>query len=150
MKLEHRVTVAAAPDRVWAYLMDLPLAARQIPGIESVELVGTNQYRGRLRVQIGPVRLAFEGDISLEERDDHAKTATLRGEGADRASGGGVRASVRIALDPADGPTAATEIALSTDVQLGGRIAELGQPLIKRKADQVLQAFGENLKRELT
>ena len=146
MKLEHRVRIDAPAERAWALLMDVPRAAGLIPGVEAVEPVGDGRYRGRLRVQIGPVRLAFEGDIAIEGRDDAAHVATMRANGADRSSGGGVRAIVGLALTPS-GDT--TELTLSTDLQLAGRIGELGQPLVKRKADQTLEAFAANLRREL-
>ena len=171
MTLEHRVRVGAPPDRVWAYLMDIPKAARCVPGLESVEALGDERYRGRLRVQLGPIRLSFEGEIAIDARDDAAHTATLRADGSDRSAGGGVRALVAMSLSgtgsppgqarvaPAgarvpefsrrDPPGESTDVALSTDLQLAGRIGELGQPLIKRKADQMLDAFATNLQREL-
>lgn len=148
MKLEHRVRVNAPPERVWAYLMDIPKAARCVPGVESVEAQGGERFRGRLRVQLGPIRLSFEGDISIEARDDTARTATMRAEGADKAAGGGVRALVAMSLSGSGVPES-TDVTLSTDLQLAGRIGELGQPLIKRKADQMLDAFAKNLQREL-
>ncbi len=164
MKLEHRVRVSAPPERVWAYLMDIPKAARCVPGVESVEALGDERYRGRLRVQLGPIRLSFEGEIAIEARDDAAHTATLRADGSDRAAGGGVRALVAMVLSgtasppgqarvaPGESrvpPGGSTDVALSTDLQFAGRIGELGQPLIKRKADQMLDAFATNLQREL-
>jgi len=147
VKLEHRVVVSAPPERVWGLLMDVPAAARRIPGVESVEPLGADRYRGRLRVQLGPVRLAFEGDLALEDRDDAARTATLRGSGTDKGSGGGVRALVGLAVAAAS--AGGSEIHITTDVQLGGRIAELGQPLIKRQADRTLEAFAASLRRDL-
>jgi carbon monoxide dehydrogenase subunit G len=130
--------------------MDIPKAARCVPGVESVEPLGGERYRGRLRVQLGPIRLSFEGDISIEARDDAARTATMRAEGADKAAGGGVRALVAMSLSGSGAPPGElTDVALATDLQLAGRIGELGQPLIKRKADQMLDAFATNLQREL-
>jgi uncharacterized protein len=146
VKLEHRVRIEAPADRAWELLMDVPRAAGLIPGVEAVEPTANGGYRGRLRVQIGPIRLAFEGDIAIEGRDDAAHTATMRANGTDRSAGGGVRALVGLALAPSG---EATELTISTDLQLAGRIGELGQPLVKRKADQTLDAFAANLRREL-
>lgn len=147
MKLEHRVTVNAPAEAVWALLMDVPRASALIPGVEGVRAVEGDRFQGQLRVQVGPVKLSFEGNISIEDRDDQAHIATLRGEGADRRAGGGVRALVRLEVTAASEQQA--DVVLSTDIQLGGRIGELGQPLIKRKADQTLEQFAVNLRTAL-
>jgi len=39
---------------------------------------------------------------------------------------------------------------LIADVQFSGRLAELGQPLIKRKADSFVQEFAQNLRKALS
>jgi carbon monoxide dehydrogenase subunit G len=43
--------------------------------------------------------------------------------------------------DLADG----CELRIDSDVQIGGRIGEFGQPVIKRKADQLLAQFAQCL-----
>jgi carbon monoxide dehydrogenase subunit G len=43
-----------------------------------------------------------------------------------------------------------TELVVETDVNILGKIGEFGQPIIRKKADQMLQQFVENIKRQLT
>ena len=38
------------------------------------------------------------------------------------------------------------DLAQTADVHFLGRLGTLGQPLIKRKADEMIQAFSENLR----
>ena len=146
MKLQHRATVPAPPDRVWALLMDVPRVAACVPGVESVTPDGADRYRGRFRVSVGPVRLALEGEVVLSERDDAAGRAVMRANGTDARMGGGVRAIVALSLVPGT----ASEIVVDSDVQILGRIGELGQPLIKRKADEIMSAFAGNLARTVS
>jgi len=145
VKTEHTVRVEASRERVWAFLMDVPAAARLVPGVESVTPSGPDVYHGSLRVQVGPVRLALEGDVRVVARDNEAGTAAVRLDGADKRLGGGVRADVTLALRG----SAPTEVRVTSDVTILGRIGELGQPLVRRKADQVMSEFAANLQRAL-
>ena len=133
MKLDHRVTVDAPRAAVWAALMDLPQAARCVPGTRDLLPEGDG-LRGTLDVRVGPVRVG--------SRDDAAGTARLRADAADQRIGGAVRALVDLGVT-GDGPT---ELRVTTDVAILGRIGELGQPLIARQADKVLAGFADCLR----
>jgi carbon monoxide dehydrogenase subunit G len=142
VKLEHRVTVDAPREKVWAVLMDLPVAARCVPGTRDIARDGDG-VRGTLDVRVGPVKLALGGTVAIESRDEAAGTARLRAEAADQRIGGAVRAIVDLAAS-GDAPT---EVRITSDVAILGRIGELGQPLIARQADKVLAGFAECLRR---
>ena len=141
MKLEHRVTVDAPRAAVWAVLMDLPVAARCVPGTRDIAPAGKG-VRGTLDVRVGPVKLALAGTVAVESRDEAAGTARLRADAEDRRLGGAVRAFVDLAVS-GDNPT---ELRVTSDVAVLGRIGELGQPLIARQADKVLAGFAECLR----
>ena len=142
MKLEHRVTVDAPRATVWAVLMDLPVAARCVPGTRDVAAAGDG-VRGTLDVRVGPVKLALAGTVAVESRDEGAGTARLRADAEDQRLGGAVRAFVDLAVT-GDSPT---ELRLVSDIAILGRIGELGQPLIARQADKVLAGFADCLRR---
>jgi carbon monoxide dehydrogenase subunit G len=141
MKLEHRVTVDAPRAKVWAVLMDLPVAARCVPGTRDIAQAGDG-IRGTLDVRVGPVKLALGGTVAIASRDESAGTARLRADAEDQKLGGAVRAFVDLAVS-GDAPT---ELKISSDVAILGRIGELGQPLIARQADKVLAGFAECLR----
>ena len=44
---------------------------------------------------------------------------------------------------------AETELTIETDTTFMGRLGELGQPLIRRKAQSTIEEFARNLSREL-
>ena len=141
MKLEHRVTVDAPRAAVWAVLMDLPVAARCVPGTRDIAPAGSG-VRGTLDVRVGPVKLALAGTVGVESRDEAAGRARLRADAEDRRLGGAVRAFVDLAVS-GDNPV---ELKVTSDVAVLGRIGELGQPLIARQADKVLAGFAECLR----
>ena len=141
MKLEHRVTVDAPRAKVWAVLMDLPVAARCVPGTRDIAPDGGG-VRGMLEVRVGPVKLALGGTVAIESRDETTGTARLRAEAEDRRIGGAVRALVDLSVT-GDAPT---DLRIATDVAILGRIGELGQPLIARQADKMLAGFADCLR----
>ena len=142
MRLEHRVTIDAPRATVWAVLMDLPVAARCVPGTRDVAPDGDG-VRGTLDVRVGPIKLALAGAVAIESRDEVAGTARLRADAEDRRLGGAVRAFVDLVVS-GDNPT---ELQMSSDVAILGRLGELGQPLIARQADKVLAGFADCLRR---
>ncbi|OLC31051.1 MAG: hypothetical protein AUH81_18635 [Candidatus Rokubacteria bacterium 13_1_40CM_4_69_5] len=146
MKLVQRCVLAVERERLWDFLVDVPRVARCIPGVEAIEHAGDNRYRGVLKVQMGPVRLALGGTVTLEEQDRKAWQASLRAEADDRGAGGGIRARMTARLAPAE---AGTEFIVETDLAVLGKIGEFGQPLIKRKADGLIQAFAANVQAAL-
>jgi len=144
MKLAQTVTVKAPRDKVWGIVLDVPAAARCVPGVASVRPAGSDRYQGTLAVQIGPVRLVLDGDIAITARDEKAGTASFRADAKDSRVGGAIKATVDLALADRSG---ATDIKIATDLQVLGRLGEFGQPVIKRKADQMMGDFAECLAR---
>ena len=144
MKLSHTATVDAQADRVWAVVMNVPTAAKCVPGVAAVDPLGPDKFKGSLLVQIGPVRLVLDGEISVVSRDDAARKASLKADAKDTRLGGTVRATIDIAL--ADGANGC-EMRIDGDVHIAGRIGEFGQPVIQRKSDQLLAQFAQCLGR---
>jgi len=141
VRLDHRITVDAPRKEVWALLMDLPRAARCVPGTRDLAPEGDGVH-GTLDVRLGPVKLALSGTVRAESRDEAAGTARLRADASDQRVGGAVRAFVDLSVT-GDGPT---ELRVQSDVAILGRIGELGQPLIARQAEKVIAAFAECLR----
>ena len=140
--------VAAPKDKVWARLMDIPAAARCVPGVASVRPNGKDRYQGTLAVQIGPVRLVLDGDFAVTARDEAAGTASIRADAKDSRVGGAIRATLDLALAEKD--ASETQLRIGTDLAVMGRLGEFGQASIKRKADQLIQDFAECLARQVT
>jgi uncharacterized protein len=146
MKLTHSAVVHAPRAKVWKLITDVPAAARCVPGVAAVTPSGAGKFKGSLLVQLGPVRLVLDGDIALTSTDEAAGKASLRADAKDTRLGGTVRATMDLALvdNGAD-----TELRIASDVQIAGRIGEFGQPVIQRKADQLMTQFAECIARTL-
>jgi uncharacterized protein len=144
-KFEHHATIPAPIDQVWAFLMDVPSVAKCGPGVKEVEALGDDKYRGTIGVAFGPVRLNLQGDVSITDRDDANHTASMRADAADKRAGGAVKAILKMSVVPTEGNPHSSELTMDTDAQIMGRIGEFGQPLIRKKADQMVGEFAQNL-----
>jgi carbon monoxide dehydrogenase subunit G len=138
--------IPVARERLWDFMMEVPKVARCVPGVETVEVVDAGAYRGNLKVQVGPIRLALEGTVTVEAQDRDAWQARMRAEANDRRLGGGIRARLGLTLSPVEG---GTHLKIDTDLAILGRIGEFGQPVIKKKADAVLAEFARNVRSAL-
>src|SRR3989475_13097262 len=101
--------------------MELPRVARCVPGVESIEVVDASAYRGSLKIQVGPIRLALQGTVTVEEQDRRAWRARMRAEANDRRLGGGDRARMSLTLAPGGGGTR-----LQVETQVPG-LGEIGE-----------------------
>ena len=146
MTFTQECVIPVERERLWDFLMDVPKVGRCVPGVETIEAVDGSAYRGGLKVQVGPIRLALEGTITVEEADGTAGRARMRADANDRRLGGGIRARLSLTLSPAE---AGTRVQIDTDLAVLGKIGEFGQPLIKKKADAILEEFVRNVRATL-
>lgn len=146
MRFEHKLTVPASLATVQAFLSDFQKAAACVPDLRDLHEVEPDVYEGTVRVRIGPLGLNVGGRALLDRSDP--TVWRVQGEGRDRRVGAGVTANVEARLSE-QGP-ATTEVLLLADVQFSGRLAELGQPLIRRKADAFVAEFAENLRKAIS
>ena len=134
-------------DKAWALLLDIPQVAPCIPGVQDVESDGENQFKAVMQVRVGPVRLNFSGTINILEQDSEKGEAHFRVEAADRKVGGSIRADMTMQLNELSADE--SELVIVTDTVFMGKIGELGQPIIRRKAKSTLEDFAKNLAKQV-
>ncbi len=147
MKFQQKAVIPVGRELLWEFLMDVPKVAKSLPGVESVKQLDETTYEGTLKIRVGPIGLNLTGKIILEERDKQNWKAALRAEAADRMAAGAVRGKTSMQLKELSATE--TEMEMETDVSILGKIGEFGQPIIRKKADQMLSQFVENIKKQL-
>jgi carbon monoxide dehydrogenase subunit G len=147
MTFTQTCIIAARREAVWDFLMQAENVASCLPGVEAFTEIDPNTYEGTLRVKVGPVALAFAGQVHVESRDRAQWHGAMRAEAKDRKLGGGVRAHLNMDLRETS-PTE-TEMHVTLEAHLLGKIGEFGQPVIRKKADAMLQEFATNVGRRL-
>ena len=147
MKFNQRVVIPMAREPLWEFLMDVPKVARSLPGVETVTQIDDTTYQGTLKVRVGPISLTLQGKIIVEQRDRGIWRAVLSAEASDRMAAGAVKGKTTMELKEVSSQE--TELLIDTDVNILGKIGEFGQPIIRKKADQMLREFVENIKKQL-
>ena len=147
MQLENKCLVPADRDTTWELVMDIPRVAACIPGVNDVTPVGDDKFNAVMQVRIGPMRLSFSGTILIVDQDKQKGEARFRVEAADRRLGGSFRADMILRLNPLS--ETQTELSIESDVAFMGKLGELGQPLIRRKAGNTLEDFARNLSQQV-
>jgi len=144
MIVEGNYLLPGSPTAIWDLLMDPAVLAKAMPGTRTLERVAPDRYEGVMRVGLGPITAAeFELSIVLSDiqRPQHyAMQIDSKGKF------GFTRGVARVELDP---EANSTVMRYSADLQVGGKIAALGQRLLESVSKLMLRQGLEALNQEL-
>ncbi len=128
MQLENSFSVAAPPDRVFAYLLDVNKVVGCVPGAELSEVVDTSTFKGKVKIKVGPITVAYSGTARIVDRDDGAHSAAIEAEGRETTGPGSARAKANMSV-VADG--AGSTVKIVTDYNVAGRVAQFGRGVME-------------------
>lgn len=141
--IEGNYDIEAPTELVWEMVQDPEVLARVMPGCEKLELTGENQYKGKLRIQIGPVDGVFQGTMELSDiRPSEGFHLKVNGRGPS----GMIRGEGTLNLEPTE---TGTRLAYSGTSKVSGRIATVGQRLMTSSARAVTKQCLQNLDRQV-
>ncbi len=147
MKLSGTQTFNAPRERVWTVLNDIEALKTLIPGVESLDEVEPNSYRGVAKIGVAGIKGEYTGTIKLSDLQP-PESYRISGEG--KGKPGHVKGSGMIHLSE-DTPNTTT-LRYEGDVQVGGMIASVGQRLIEGAAKmlvaQGLKALAQRVERQ--
>jgi carbon monoxide dehydrogenase subunit G len=148
MRFENQATLSAPKEAVWSFLMDVTKAATCVPGAEDVkQLDSDTKYSGVMKVRVGPISLSLSGTVTVEEKDEAAGRATMSAQASDRRVGGAVNAKVTMTVSEAS--PGQTHLSVVTDANVLGKLGEFGQPVIRKKSEQIMEQFVANVQKQL-
>ena len=135
MKVAGTHLLNAPRDRVWQCLNDPAFLKECLPGCESMEATGPDQYRVTLTVGIAAVKGKYAGSVTLSEKEPPQRFK-MQVEG--KGTGGFVQGTglLELSEDPQG-----TRVAYQGDVQVGGPIASVGQRLLDGAAKMMVGQF---------
>lgn len=136
MEMTGEQRIAAPRQRVWEALNDPEVLRACIPGCQSLEREGENGFIAVAEVKIGPIGARFKGNVTLNDLDP-PNGYTIEGSGNGGVAGNAKGAAkVRLSDDGAG-----TLVSYDVDAQVGGRMAQLGGPIIDATAKQLAGKF---------
>src|SRR5579859_8081921 len=98
MQIENSFAVKAAPDRVYAFLLDVNNVVSCVPGAQLSEVVDPDTFKGRVRIKVGPVTVSYNGTARIVGRDAAARSATIEAEGRETTGSGSARATATMTV----------------------------------------------------
>jgi carbon monoxide dehydrogenase subunit G len=140
MQLEGTKTIPAPRARVWELLNDPEVLKGCIPGC--TELTGSAETGLSATVvqKVGPVKATFKGEVRLSNVVP-GESYTISGEGKGGVAGF-AKGAADVRLTDVEG---GTELTYKADVQVGGKLAQLGNRIIggfaKGMADTFFEGF---------
>ena len=137
MELSNEFVVPVAVDEAWVLLTDVERIAPCMPGAELQEIDG-DEYRGIVKVKVGPITAQYKGKATFVEKDDAAHKAVLRAEGRDTRGQGNANATITASL-VAEGT--GTRVTVVTDLAITGRAAQFGRGVMADVSTKLLGQF---------
>jgi carbon monoxide dehydrogenase subunit G len=143
MELHNEFTVDVPVERAWEVLTDVPTIAPCLPGAQLKEVDG-DEYRGIVKVKVGPITAQYRGSATFLERDPAARRAVIRGHGRETRGQGDATAVITAQLRP-DGDERTT-VEVTTDLSLTGKVASLGRGAMAEVSAKLMDQFADNLR----
>lgn len=149
MKISGSYTLSLPRERAYQIMQDPEILARAIPGCESLEKIGPDEYRMKMKMALASLSGAFEGKVRIMDQAP-PESFRLVVEGSGKI--GFVKGDGLLKLSPLGGKADAggTEVSYEGEAQVGGTMAAVGQRLIDGTTKMMIKKFFEKLAAEAT
>ena len=135
MKLTGSYKLNVKKEHVWKALNNPNILKQCIPGCESFDKESSTVFNVTATNQIGPMNATFSGTVTLSNIQEN-QSYTLSGEG--QSPVGFANGSADVKLKEENGTTT---LSYEVDVNVGGKIAQLGSRLINGVAKKMSDYF---------
>src|SRR3954467_5572491 len=132
MEMKGEQLVPAPQRAVWDALNDPAMLKACVPGCESIEPTGENEYQVLMVARVGPVSAKFKGKLALSDiRPPDSYSISFEGQGG---PAGFAKGSARVRLA---GAARATRLSYAVKANIGGKLAQIGSRLVDAAAKKV-------------
>ncbi len=146
MLIENAFDVKAPPDRVYNFLLDVNKVVACVPGAELAEQVDPQTFKGKVKIKVGPVTVAYDGLARIAERDDVKRTAILEADGRETTAPGSAHSRSAMAVEPnGSGST----VRISTEFSVAGRTAQFGRGLMEDVSKRIVAQMADGIREQL-
>jgi carbon monoxide dehydrogenase subunit G len=142
VELNNEFEVDRPIDETWVVLTDVERIAPCLPGAQLQEVEG-DEYRGIVKVKVGPITAQYKGKATFVEKDDDAHKAVLKAEGRDSRGQGNASALITAQLTEVGGNR--TRVTVNTDLTVTGKVAQFGRGVMGEVSEKLLGQFVQNL-----
>jgi carbon monoxide dehydrogenase subunit G len=136
MEMSGEQLIPATQKQTWDALNDPEILKACVPGCESIEKTGEDQYEVRMTARIGPVSAKFKGKLALSDLNPpNSYSIAFEGQGGVAGFGKG-GAQVQLAPEGHD-----TKLTYQVKANVGGKLAQIGSRLVDAAAKKLSEEF---------
>lgn len=145
MELNNEFRVAVPVADAWNVLTDVERIAPMLPGAQLQEVEG-DEYRGVVKVKVGPITAQYKGTATFVEKDEAAGRVVLKATGRDTRGQGNASALITATMTP-DGE--ATKVNVATELTVTGKVAQFGRGVLADVSSKLIGQFVDALEADL-
>ncbi|MBV9191288.1 MAG: carbon monoxide dehydrogenase subunit G [Betaproteobacteria bacterium] len=137
MEMTGEQLIAAPRKEVWDALNDPQMLKTCVPGCESIEPTGENEFQVLMVARVGPVSAKFKGKLTLSDiKPPESYSLSFEGQGG---AAGFAKGGANVRLESVAGDK--TRLAYDVKASVGGKLAQIGSRLVDAAAKKVADDF---------
>jgi uncharacterized protein len=146
MIFDGKIDLDVPVDKAWDFLIDINKFSACLPGIEEVKQIDDKTFEGALAAAVGPIsgKFTFRATIVESRPPDQM---VVRTEGTDSVTKSIVNTDMTVDLRKLSDTK--TQMDYKADVKIKGRLAILGDMVLRATATLILQEFTRRLHKGL-
>jgi carbon monoxide dehydrogenase subunit G len=146
MIFDGKIDLDVPVDKAWNFLIDINKFSACLPGIDEITQIDDKTFDGMISATVGPISGKFSFRSTIVESLP-PEQMVVRTEGTDSVTKSAVNADMtmdlcRVAADK-------TQMNYRADVKIKGRLAILGDMVLRATATLILQEFARRLNKAL-
>jgi carbon monoxide dehydrogenase subunit G len=145
MEINDSFRVSTPIDATWKVMLDIEGIAPCLPGAQLQEVEG-DEYRGIVKVKVGPITAQYKGTARLAEVDEANRRIVIDASGRDTRGQGNAKASIVVTMTSEGG---GTKVDVSTDLSITGKVAQFGRGVLADVSSKLMGQFVENVERDV-
>jgi uncharacterized protein len=145
MEITDSFRVSTPIDATWKVMLDIEGIAPCMPGAQLQEVEG-DEYRGIVKVKVGPITAQYKGSARLAEVDEANRRIVIDASGRDTRGQGNAKATIVVTMTPEGG---GTKVAVATDLSITGKVAQFGRGVLADVSSKLMGQFVENVERDV-
>jgi len=145
MEINDSFRVSTPIDATWKVMLDIEGIAPCLPGAQLQEVEG-DEYRGIVKVKVGPITAQYKGTARLAEVDEENHRLVIDASGRDTRGQGNAKASIVVTMTPEG---AGTKVDVATDLSITGKVAQFGRGVLVDVSSKLMGQFVENIERDV-
>lgn len=146
MNFTGTITIEHPRDEVWDFVLDIHKFSSCMPGLDSINQIDDRTFEGVISAKVGPMSGKFSFRSTITDSNPK-ESLTVSIEGNDSVTRSTVVASVDARM--AEPRENCTELAYQAQVEIKGRLAIVGDMILRATTSLILEEFRKRLSRAL-